>query len=264
MKMDPIDNVRRRLVAGTGLVLVAASTRAAPNAQELLAASDAIRNPAQPFSATVTLTEFQAGAQVDTNTLQSYSRTLGGKGQFASLIRFVSPARDAGKVMLKAGSDLWFYDPSTKASIRISPAQRLIGQAANGDVVTANFAKDYKASLVATEEIMDGERKQRRAHKLNLVAESDDAAYAQIELWVDADNRRPLKARFFADSGRALKSAFYRRFQSHLGAERPTETVIIDALNPQSVTLLRMSNYVARDIPSTWFSKDYLPRFQPE
>lgn len=237
---------------------------AATSADEILAASDAIRNPGQPFGVTVTLTEFQAGKQVDTSTLASYSRTQPQGGQFASLVRFILPARDAGKLMLKNGNDLWFYDPTSKASVRLSPQQRLLGQASNGDVVTVNLAKDYKATLVGEEDIQDGERHIRKAHKLALTAASLDATYASIEMWVDAENNRPLKARFFAESSRLLKTAYYRRFQPQLGAERPTETVIIDGLNPQSVTLMRFSDYKARAIPDSWMQRDFLPRFQPE
>ena len=240
------------------------SVLAAPSAADILAASDAIRNPGKPFSVTVTLTEFQSGKQVDTNTLTSFSRTQQQGGDFASLIRFVLPARDAGKLMLKNGNDMWFYDPTSKASVRLSPQQRLLGQASNGDVATVNFAKDYKATLVGEEEIQDGERRKRTAYKLALTAITPDVTYASIEMWVDADNNRPLKARFFAESTRLLKTAYYRRFQPQLGAERPTETVIIDGLNPQSVTIMRFSDYVARTIPDTWMQRDFLPRFQPD
>ena len=236
---------------------------AAPSADDILAASDAIRNPGRAFSVTVTLTEFQAGKQVDTSTLTSYSRNQP-NGQFSSLISFVLPARDAGKLMLKNGNDMWFYDPSSKASVRLSPQQRLLGQASNGDVATVNLAKDYKATLVADEDIQDGERRTRRAHKLALTATSPDVTYASIEMWVDAENNNPLKARFFAESSRLLKTAYYRRYQPQLGATRPTETVIIDGLNPQSVTILRLSDFVARTIPDTWMQRDFLPRFQPE
>ena len=234
------------------------------DAQAILAASDAIRNPGRPFSVTVTLTEFQAGKQVDTSTLMTFSRAQAQGGQFASLIRFVLPARDTGKLMLKNGNDLWFYDPSTKASVRLSPQQRLMGQASNGDVVTVNLSKDYEASLLAEEEVQDGERRTRKAHKLGLTATSADVTYTSIEMWVDSENNRPLKARFFAESGRLLKTAYYRRYQTQLGVERPTETVIIDGLNPQSVTLMRFTDYVARAVPDTWLHRDYLPRFQPE
>ena len=237
---------------------------AAPSAEDILAASDAIRNPGRSFSVTVTLTDFQNGKQADASTLSSYSRLQQPGGQYSSLVRFILPARDAGKLMLKNGNDMWFFDPTNKASVRLSPQQRLLGQASNGDVATVNLAKDYKPTLVGQEEVQDGERKTRMAHKLALTAVSPDVTYASIEMWVDAENNRPIKARFFAESSRLLKTVYYRKFQSQLGAERPTESVIIDGLNPQSVTLMRFSDYAARTIPETWMQRDYLPRFQPE
>ena len=102
------------------------------------------------------------------------------------------------------------------------------------------------------------------AWQRRLAAVAPDVTYASIEMWIDAENNRPLKARFMAESGRLLKTAYYRRFQPQLGMERPTETVIIDGLDPQSVTLLRFTDYVARPIPEAWLQRDYLPRFQPE
>jgi len=248
----------------TLLITAATACHAALDAQRILEASDAVRNPGRPFSVTVALTEFQAGKRVDASTMVTYTRTLTQDAQFATLVRFTSPARDAGKLMLKNGQDLWFYDPSTKASVRLSPQQRLLGQASNGDVVTVNLARDYKASLLAEEEIQDGDRKTRRTYKLELTAAVDDATYGRIELWVGADNNWPLKGRFFADSGRLLKTVFYRRFAVEMGTERPTELVIIDGINPASVTLMRLSEYTARNIPVGWFQRDYLPRFQPE
>ena len=263
----PDFSIRRRQSCLALAALLGSGSRPALanlDAQAMLAASDAIRNPGQSFRVTVTLTEFEKGSQVETSTLTSYSRTLDGGGQFSSLLRFVLPARDAGKLMLKSGNDLWFFDPATKASVRLSPQMRLLGQASNGDVVTVNFAKDYQATVVAEESIQDGERKTRKSVKLALAANSPDATYSTIDLWVDAETFAPLKARFNAESGRMLKTAYYRRFQSQLGADRPTETVIIDGVNTQSVTLVRLSDFAARTLPATWFTRDYLARFQPE
>ncbi|MBL0089967.1 MAG: outer membrane lipoprotein-sorting protein [Ideonella sp.] len=237
---------------------------AAPDAQELLRATDAIRNPGRPFSVVVALTEFENGKQVDASTLRTYSRANDANGQFASLVSFAQPARDAGKLMLRNGDDLWFYDPSTKASVRLSPQQRLMGQASNGDVVTVNLAKDYRAKLLSEEEVVDGERRSRKAYRLGLTASSASATYATVEFWIDAETTRPIKGKFFAESGRLLKTVYYRRYQQQLGRERPTETVIIDGLNPQSVTLMRFSDWATPSIPQAWFHRDYLPRFQPE
>ncbi|WP_420475531.1 outer membrane lipoprotein-sorting protein [Noviherbaspirillum sp. ST9] len=242
----------------------AAPVLAAPDAQEILVASDAIRNPSKPFGLVTTMLEYRNNKQTGNTTLAVYSKADPNSGQFRSLIRFVAPERDVNKLMLKNGNDLWFYDPSNKASIRISPQQRLLGQAANGDVVTVNFAKDYQAQLVGEEDMQDGDRQMRRCYKLSLKARTPDVTYHSIEMWIDTSNSRPVKGRFYTESGKLLKTAFFRRYQPQLGIERPTETVIIDGLDPNWVTVMRYSDYAWRDIPETWLQRDYLPRFKPE
>jgi len=251
----------------TVLIMLAAAPANAVDdgdAQQLLAASDAIRNPQRSFGLTTTLTEYRNGRQTDTSTLQIYAKAEATSGQYRNLIRFVAPARDSNKLMLKNGNDLWFYDPSSQASVRISPRQRLLGQAANGDVVTVNLARDYHAQSAGDEQIENGEREARRCHKLTLTAISNDVTYSRLELWIDGENARPVKAKFFADSGELLKTAYYRRYQLELGVERPTETVIIDGLDRQWVTIMRYSDYAWRDVPESWLQRDYLPRFKPE
>ena len=234
------------------------------DAQALLAESDAIRNPSHPFSLVVSLTEYTQGKQTDGNSLQVWSRAESGSGQFRSLIRMVAPARDANKLMLKTGNDLWFHDPASQASIRISPQQRLLGQAANGDVVTVNFAQGYKAKFEAEEDVQDGDRQTRHAVKLSLEAVVPDVTYAAADMWLDAATHRPIKARFYSETHRLLKTAFYRRYEDQLGGVRPTEVVIIDGVNSNLVTVMRYSDFVARDVPESWFQRDILARFQPE
>lgn len=255
--------MKRRNFLATGLLAVA-PTRAADSPQAILAASDAVRNPAKPFAVVVTLIEYRQGKQADSNTLAVYSKADAASGQYRSLIRFVAPPRDANKLMLKSGNDLWFFDPASQASIRLSPQQRLLGQAANGDVLTVNLARDYKAELLGTEETVDGEKTKRQCHKLRLAAAAPDVTYHQIEMWIEEGSARPVKGRFLAESGRLLKTAYYRKFANQLGRERPTEVVIIDGLDPQWVTVMRYSDYAWRDVPDAWLQRDYLPRFKPE
>jgi len=245
-------------------LLVPLLAQATPDAQAILAASDAMRNPEQPFGLTVTLVEYRNGRQTDGNTLAIYSRADPRSGQFRSLLRFEAPARDAGKLLLKNGNDLWFHDPASKASVRISPQQRLLGQAANGDVVTVNLARDYPATLAGEEDISDGERQTRHCYKLALAATSPDVTYHHLELWIERASNRALKSKFYTESGRLLKTAYYRHFQQVLGRERSVETVIIDGLDPNWVTVLKNSNYAWRDVPEAWLQRDYLARFKPE
>jgi hypothetical protein len=254
-----------RLAAALLVMLwCARASIAAPDAQAILAASDAIRNPGKPFSLTTELIEYRQRKQINTTLLDVYSKEARTNGQFRSLIRFVAPARDANKLMLKVGNELWFYDAVNKSSMRISPQQRLLGQAANGDVMTVNLAKDYRAQLVGQEEVGDGDRQMRQCYNLALEATTPDVTYHRITMWIDSALNRPVKALFYAESGRLLKTVYYRRYRPELGAERPTETVIIDGLDPNWVTIMRYSNYAWRDIPDAWLQRDYLPRFVPE
>ncbi|HXR91644.1 MAG TPA: outer membrane lipoprotein-sorting protein [Steroidobacteraceae bacterium] len=235
----------------------------APDAQRILAASDAVRNPANPFGLSIVLTEYRDGQEADSNTLAIYSKLDAQWGRYRTLISYVGPPRDAGKLVLESGTQMWFYDPSSEASIRISPQQRLLGQASTGDVVTVNLAHDYHAISATSEDITDGEHTQRHCYKLGLAAAVPDATYHRIELWVEKSSNRPVKGKFYSDSDHLLKTAYYRRFQSELGLERPTEVVIIDGLTPTWVTVMRYSNYAWRDVPDSWLQRDYLPRFRP-
>lgn len=249
------------LLLGSSLL---SSAHAAPAAQDILAASDAVRNPDFPFGLTNTLIEYKNGKQTDTSTLAIYSKVDKNSGQYRSLIRYIAPDRDANKLILYSGKDLWFYDPSNKASIRLSPQQRLLGQASNGDVVTVNLAKDYHANLAIEEDTQDGERQTKHCYKLALTAATPDATYHQIDLWIETANNHTIKGRFYSESGKLLKTAYYRHYQKQLGAERPTETVIIDGLDPNWVTVMRYSDWAQRDVPEAWLQRDYLPRFKPE
>jgi hypothetical protein len=265
-------NILSKLTALSALAACAAapcvnaesSTEGTLDAQKILAASDAVRNPGNPFALSIVLTEYRDAKEVDSNTLAIYSKLDAQTGRYRTLVSYVGPPRDAGKRVLENGMEMWFYDPSSEASIRISPQQRLLGQASTGDVVTVNLAHDYHADTVTPEDITDGDRRLRHCYKLELKAAVPDATYRRIELWVEQSNSLPLKGKFYSDSDRLLKTAYYRQFQSELGVERPTEIVIIDGLTSNWVTVMRYSNYAWRDIPDSWLQRDYLPRFRPE
>jgi outer membrane lipoprotein-sorting protein len=234
---------------------------APPSAKEIVAAADAVRNPAEPFRVTLALVEFENGTARDTVHLAVNSKVDPASRQYRNLVRYEGPPRDEGKLVLLTGGNMWFYDPASRASIRISPQQRLIGQASDGDVLTVNLAHDYLATLVGEETVLDADKKSRAVWHLDLVAATPDAAYAHLEYFVEKDTYRPVKARFYSDSGRLLKVAYYRRFDQGLGAARPTETIIIDAVDTHLVTVIGYSDYRAEKVEDAWFEREYLPRF---
>lgn len=253
------------LASSIGMSLAAGVTApAAVDASAILEASDRVRFPRQSFRMNIDLYEYRGGTLADSLLLAVYARAEPGARQTGNLIRYEKPAKDAGKLMLFHGHDLWFYDPASQASVRLSPQQRLIGQASNGDVMATSFAGDYSATLGGEEDITDGEKVQRTCYKLLLRAATSDAAYSNIEYWVEKDSNRPVKARFLSASGQLLKTAYYRKFERILDSQRPLEVVIIDGLNAKLVTIMRFSRFAYRNVPAAWMQRDFLPRFQEE
>ena len=233
-------------------------------ADEIVAASDAVRNPDKPFSLKTLLIEYRDGREQEKMALTVYSKERKQGGEYRSLIRFVEPGRDKDKLMLKNGNILWFYDPSSKASVRISPQQRLMGQASNGDVVTVNFHNDYASKLEGEETIIDAEKKNRACYRLSLRAANASVTYHRIEYWVDKENYHPVKGKFYSESDRLLKITYYRNYREQLGRQRPGEVVIIDGVDRKLVTKMIFSDYAYRVIPEEWFQKEYLPHFKGE
>lgn len=250
------------MLVATALLFSAAVTAAKGDAASILRATDVIRNPDKPFSLDVTLTEYRDQQVRDRSTMKVYSKMSSRYGQFNNLVRILEPARDANKLLLKNGNEIWLFDPASKASVRVSAQQRMLGQAANGDVVTVDLSNDYNASLVGSEEVKDADGNAHTAFLLKLAARNQYVTYHGIEFWVDTTTSRPIKAKFYSQSQRLLKTAFYRRYEQQLQQMRPTETVIVDGLNPQWVTVMRYSNYQYRDIPDRWFNRDALAAFR--
>ena len=259
--------VRTTALAGfVGAAFVAASTRAAraddDDARQIVERADVIRNPQQPFQVRLRLVEYRNGQVRESATLQLHAKQQNDTKRFRNLARFLEPAADVGKILLMDEESLWFFDPASSASIRISPQQRLVGQAANGDVMTANFGLEYKARIVAEERIKDADGKERTTTRLELTAANGSAVYQRIEYWVERETHLPVKARFFVDSGRALKLAFYRKYTAQLGQLRAGEIIILDEVDSSIVTKLTFTNYSAHDTPDAWFNRDYLPRLR--
>ncbi len=233
---------------------------AAQNANAILTKADAIRNPQTTFAVDVSLVNYERGRAAEQTKVTTYSRPTG--QQFQTLVHIDAPAADRGKILLRNGNILWLYDPSSKASVRISPRQRLLGNASNGDVVSSNLVGDYSAKLAGQETIVDGDKKQRDCNKLMLKQATKSAPYSAVEFWTDASTHQPVKGKYFTKSGKLIKVAWYRKRKSLMGASRPTEIVIADGFDPNKVTVMTMGRYRAQNIPETWFNKEWLPNFQ--
>ncbi|WP_136443387.1 outer membrane lipoprotein-sorting protein [Pacificoceanicola onchidii] len=233
---------------------------AANNAATILKKTDAIRNPQRSFAVDVSLINYERGKVKEKTSVTTYSRPTG--SQFQTLVHINAPSADRGKILLRNGNNLWLYDPSSKASVRISPRQRLLGNASNGDVVSSNLVGDYNVSLSGSETVAGGDKKNYSCHKLRLTQKASSAPYSAVDFWVDQKSNQPIKGKYYTSSGKLIKVAWYRKLKNAMGATRPTEIIIADGFDPNKVTVMTMGNYRAKDIPSSWFKKEWLPNFK--
>jgi hypothetical protein len=244
-----------------------ADDKTKPLAQDIIACSDAIRNPNKSFRLDLRLAEYASGSVRNEIILKVYSKIDSTSGQFKNLVRYIEPPRDLGKVVLMNGTTMWFYDPSSKSTVRISPQQRLVGQASEGDVITVNLAKDYVAKFVGLDDgeiLDDADRQPRKSWHLELSPNNESAIYGKVEYWVEKDTCRPVKGKFYSDSGRLLKIAYYHKYQEQLGTFRPSEIILIDAVNKNLVTTINSSGHNEMEIPDSWYQPDFLPRLKVE
>lgn len=219
------------------------------DATELVQRADAIRFPRESFETFITVTNYSGGAG-DVREYKVMSR-----GNENTIVLTESPASERGQALLMRGRDLWIFMPTVSQPVRLSLSQRLTGQVANGDLARANFAGDYTAELVGTE-LVDGED----AWVLDLTAEGRGVTYAKVRYWVAVADDRPLKAEFYAVSGRLLKTSRYENFQELAGRPRPTRLVIEDALNEGDYSVLEYTTMEVKELPERMFTQQYLRR----
>ena len=219
-------------------------------AREALQRADRIRFPEGGFQVDVTITTTQPGSEPDERSYRILSR-----GNDRTLVQTTAPAIDRGQILLMREHDLWAFLPNVSQPIRLPLSQRLTGQVANGDLARANFVGDYEPKILRKDKI-DGET----CLVLQLDAIDKWVTYRRVVYWVNAANYRPLKAEFYALSGRLLKTATYQEFEMIGGQVRPTRLTIDDALRRGNRSVLDYSNMVERDLPDKVFTKDYLKK----
>jgi negative regulator of sigma E activity len=218
------------------------------NSNEILKAADEARSPSGNLGFEVTVKDFLSNVLQKENT---YSVHI--KGNDYSLVETLKPERLKGRKLLMRESDLWLYLPSVKKPTRVSLQQRLTGEVSNGDLARTSFYTDYTAKLL---------REEKYNNKLNyvllLTAKHKATTYRKILLWVEKSELLPLKAHFFALSGKLLKTCEYSNFQMVLAKKRATETLIKDALKPQKQSLIIYSQYKLENLDDSFFSKEAL------
>lgn len=212
--------------------------------------ADKVRFPAEGFQVDIVITSSRPDKESDVRKYRVLS-----KGNENTVVMVTEPASERGQIILMKGRDLWVFMPEVSQPVRISLAQRLTGQVANGDLARANFAGDYNSKIIGNEKIGN-----ETYYVLELVAVDRSVTYQRVVYWVNEKSSWPFKAEFYSLSNRLLKKCSYENFQTLAGKVRPTRLVMEDALRGGEKSVLEYSEMKLRDLPDKVFTKEYLKK----
>lgn len=221
-------------------------------AQDILKYADVVRFPPEGFEVSVSIRTSEQGSLREERIFKVLS-----KGNENTLVMTVEPASERGQILLMKGRDLWMFLPRVSQPVRLSLAQRLLGQVSNGDIARANFAGDYTPTLVGMETVGND-----RLYVLDLIAVDRGVTYQRVRYWVKQSSYWPQKAEFYSLSNRLLKTCRYEEFRPLAGKVRPTKLVMVDALKKGEESTLEYSNMKLRELPDRIFTKEYLRRLE--
>lgn len=230
-------------------------------ALEIIRRADEIRSPNKPFRYTLTVTEYKAGATQPENKQaldisMRFMKPQGNeKADARSLVRFIYPPRDKGKIMLSDWYDLWFYTPELRRPMPISRQQRLIGQISNGDVIVTNFEYAYDSTLMGKSRVLKSSVTSWRWCVNRRISPPKVIYYVEK----DGDNR-PWKAAYYSQDDQLIKEVLYQDFQPVLGKTRPMKITVTDVRHGNNYSVMEYSDVRLESLPEFHFTKEYIQR----
>ncbi len=177
------------------------------------------------------------------------------KPQHRSLVLFRA-AGELGQKVLMLDKNFWMLMPGTRRPIRITPMQKLLGEASTGDVSTLTWSEDYNGTLL--DAAYQGEHCPATCTLLELNAARPGTSYQRIELWLDSEDV-PLYARLYLKSGRLAKEAAYTLGDDQ-GLRRITTMTLYDSINTNRRTEVTYRKIEPTDIPDKYFNPVFLLR----
>jgi hypothetical protein len=238
----------RVLLIMAGLLSAFAPLAHALTAQQILSKADAIRMPKGDKRVVVLLSSSRGGVEQQS---AEYETLLSGNEK--TLIKTLAPLSDKGTSFLMLKRDLWVFLPDAAQPVRVSLQQRLMGEVSNGDLARANFVGDYTAKLVQLG---------KDHYELMLTAVSEDVTYSAVRYWVQKKTFRPMKAAFYADTGRLLKVLDYQEYKLIEGVMRPSRLVFQDAIEKTKQSTLIYKSIESTTFADKLFTKDYLKKLK--
>ncbi len=177
----------------------------------------------------------------------------------SAYVEALKPAKYKGEVYIFNDRNMWFYKPTLKKPVSISARQKLSGQAANGDIASTNYARDYVATLEKKETINN-----KLVYVLLLKAKTKNLTYDKIRYWIEEKSQLAIKAEFQTLQGVPFKigTLKYGEKVKVNGELIPfvSELIITDAKYPKNYSTIKYRQPQFKSVPDSIFNINNLTR----
>ena len=170
-----------------------------------------------------------------------------------SLVVFRSPS-ERGQKMLMLGDDFWLVLPSSQRPLRITPMQKLLGDASTGDVASLTWAEDYDGTIEG-EAVAEGVP----CLKLDITGQRNGVSYPRIVLYLAKNDRRPIQAELYVASDKLAKQASFR-FGVVEGRKQVTAMVLSDRIQTSRQTEVHYLARTPKSLPDEYYNAAFLVR----
>ncbi|MEZ8016972.1 outer membrane lipoprotein-sorting protein [Vibrio splendidus] len=246
----------KSLVPVLALVLISSQSWAVDSQQvtEMIAKADSYRLDNDKASKVVSLVTLYQNDQLDkTREYNVYTRP-----NRESLVVFKS-AVEAGQKMLMIEDNYWLLMPKSRRPIRITPMQKLLGEASVGDISTLTWSEDYQGEWVTQQDIEMPSGEQQSSHHLKLTAKTKGASYQSIDLWLTSDRAFPIKADLYLRSGKLAKQAWFNEGVRD-GLPTVVSMTLLDKIQPSKKTVIEYSEISEQTLADKYYNPAYLSR----
>lgn len=242
-----MSEARRWWMLAVAAALFALPARAA-DVKALLKAADAFRLTTDSIRVDTEVRVFKGDKPDKTRLYHVYI-----KPGRRSLVVFRSPS-ERGQKMLMLGDDFWLVLPSSQRPLRITPMQKLLGDASTGDIASLTWAEDYDGQ-VAGEALVDGVP----CLKLDITGQRKGVSYPRIGLYLARNDRRPVRAELYVASDKLAKEAVFR-FGEVDGRKVVTVMILTDRIQRDRVTEVHYLARSPRTLPDEYYNPAFLVR----
>jgi hypothetical protein len=215
----------RRLISVLLLVFSTTALADEPSIEELLDATDDINRGAS--SITTIEMQVKTARYERTMSMQAWSR-----GEEDSLIRILSPVKDAGTTTLKVGDDMWNYLPKVDRTMKI-PQGMMSGSwmgshFSNDDLVKSNRLADEFTYV--NEGLVDG------VYTIVCTAKPDaPVVWGKVVVQVRAD-KIPVEVAYYDEEGTLARTMTFSDVRELDGRLVPATMTLIPADRPEEFT----------------------------